>query len=920
MAMTAGRTAAGIIAVAAGVLLAWWLVAAPAGADEADVQFTVDNAMDIGFEPEKYDCIEAPNDPQIACTLPVALEQIPDVADPFDSVEIIIDIDPPSTISLGANHDTLETGHAGSITVRGASDGDRQTIEGSANGGRIFAGPQVSRLTLENLELRGGDAGSEDGGAVLTQGGNIEVVNSALVDNRAERGGAIWTGQATVTITGSELRDNTASQAGGAVWVTMLSDVVVEDGSVLADNHASNVGGAIHLVGSSATVTDSVLEGNSTATAVIGTAGGAIGGEAWQDQQDSIPSSAEIARSELRDNASFSGGALAVDAVEITDDTTLDGNTASGTGGAVRVGEGGGEITDSTVTNNSAGGAGGAVYATTADIEITRSMLSGNEAAVSGGAVNNTSGDTVLRDSVLTDNVAGETGGAVRVTGPVGAPAGALEITGSTLAGNDAQSGGGGAVFAADGPVTVTTSTVTGNSATGNGGGLHLSTGDDDVVVTAATIADNTADGDGSQLAAQRTVSVERSALAGDGEPVCDLTGQGAIDSQDHNLASDASCQLDQADDQVAVEPLLGALDDGGAEMPVRVPEEGSPLVDAGGDGCDGETDQRGTERPQGEACDIGAVEWVPTSVARVSGDDRVETGVALAEQAFPNGADTVVLATGNAPPDSLSAAPLASAVEGPLLLTRGQSLEASVGQALAGLGADEVIIVGGTMAVPQGVESDLLAQGLDVERVFGADRYETAAEVAAEIDDRVGLPDRALVAASDPGDDSVGWPDALAAGSYAGIDHTPILLTATGALPGPTAAAVDGVGEVEIVGGTAVVSASVEASIDVQAGAVDRLAGSNRWETAVEVADAAVAAGVDPEPVWVATGWNWPDGLAAGAAAAAEEGVLVLVDGDDLDNSPQTRDWIAAAAPNEIRVAGGPVAVSDAVLADLEP
>lgn len=57
------------------------------------------------------------------------------------------------------------------------------------------------------------------------------------------------------------------------------------------------------------------------------------------------------------------------------------------------------------------------------------------------------------------------------------------------------------------------------------------------------------------------------------------------------------------------VDPLLGPLQDNGGPTRTQLPGAGSPLIDAAvGPGCIA-TDQRGVERPQGDGCDIGAVE-----------------------------------------------------------------------------------------------------------------------------------------------------------------------------------------------------------------------------------------------------------------------------------------------------------------------
>lgn len=57
---------------------------------------------------------------------------------------------------------------------------------------------------------------------------------------------------------------------------------------------------------------------------------------------------------------------------------------------------------------------------------------------------------------------------------------------------------------------------------------------------------------------------------------------------------------------------LLGALGDNGGPTPTFLPQAGSPLIGAASTAECLAADQRGVARPQGAACDIGAVEVVP--------------------------------------------------------------------------------------------------------------------------------------------------------------------------------------------------------------------------------------------------------------------------------------------------------------------
>ena len=89
------------------------------------------------------------------------------------------------------------------------------------------------------------------------------------------------------------------------------------------------------------------------------------------------------------------------------------------------------------------------------------------------------------------------------------------------------------------------------------------------------------------------------------------------------------------------------------------------------------------------------------------------------------------------------------------------------------------------------------------------------------------------------------------------------------------------------------------------------RIAGPDRFATAAAVADRAMAFGTTSHTVWVATGRNWPDALAAGPAAAATGGVLLLADGPA--DAGAAGAWLTAHAPvARLVLVGGPDALPE--------
>lgn len=286
----------------------------------------------------------------------------------------------------------------------------------------------------------------------------------------------------------------------------------------------------------------------------------------------------------------------------------------------------------------------------------------------------------------------------------------------------------------------------------------------------------------------------------------------------------------------------------------------------------------------------------------RLAGSDRVATAVAVSEAVFEQ-ADTVLLARADDPADALAGAPLAAHLGGPLLLTPPGGVPVAVRAELDRLRTRTVILLGGTDALPAALATQVGDR--EVRRLAGRSRVETAARIAAE------LPPSEVAYVAGVGGDV----DALAAAAAASSLGRPVLLvgsTDAGDVTGTLDAL--GVTHVLVVGGERVVPASVAAAMVSDDRTVSRLAGATRYDTAAAIATDAVAAGADPGHVWLATGRNLPDSLAAGPAAAAAGGVLLLVDGQAPWTTRATDDLLSRFDPGRVTVLGGTSAVTDDV------
>ena len=433
------------------------------------------------------------------------------------------------------------------VTENLTINGNGTTISG-ANAFRVFDLGAVT-VNMSNLKIANANvSGSSFGGAISMSDGNLTLTNIFFSNDRAISGGAIYEAKGTLTVTNSNFSGNIAGTGGDGGAIFNGSGSLSVSDSAFNNNSAVNGGGAIAAT-SGTTIINSSFSGNSAPL------GGAI---------ENTSANLTVGNSVFNNNsASFGGGAIAAF-----------GST---------------NIFNSTFSNNKAPGAqafGGAVYfqSTSGALTITESTLFNNSSAFDGGAVYILDGLVTLRNLTISGNSARNNGGGIFITETIQTPTTA-NLNNVTITINLADSdndgiGDGGGIFRVGGTAQVQNSIIAGNYDTpGNSGGGSIN-------------------------------------------PDC----SGAFSSQGHNLIGrndGCSGYTNGANsDKVGsgaslINPLLAALANNGGTTQTHALIPGSPAIDAGnplppgggGFNCAG-TDQRGVIRPQGAACDIGAVEY----------------------------------------------------------------------------------------------------------------------------------------------------------------------------------------------------------------------------------------------------------------------------------------------------------------------
>jgi CSLREA domain-containing protein len=196
---------------------------------------------------------------------------------------------------------------------------------------------------------------------------------------------------------------------------------------------------------------------------------------------------------------------------------------------------------------------------------------------------------------------------------------GTLNLGQSEISANDAASGSG---MYNPGTATLTNVTVSGNTNFGNPG-LGITTGISGLThLSFATIANNSSATLGIELEflgrAGFGFQVQNSIVAGGGGGAQNCTR--GVQSLGDNIDNGSTCAFAAIGDMSSTNPLIGPLQFNGGLTKTHNLLGGSPAIDAATSGCPGAfTDQRDVARPQGPACDIGAVEVIGLSISDAS-------------------------------------------------------------------------------------------------------------------------------------------------------------------------------------------------------------------------------------------------------------------------------------------------------------
>lgn len=307
----------------------------------------------------------------------------------------------------------------------------------------------------------------------------------------------------------------------------------------------------------------------------------------------------------------------------------------------------------------------------------------------------------------------------------------------------------------------------------------------------------------------------------------------------------------------------------------------------------------------------IGVAEE-PTTVGltRLSGVNRTLTSIAVSKEVYKNGANTVVLAGYEGSADALTGTLLVATEDAPLLVLARTGVTNELKTEIKRLGAKKAYILGGNVAIPKPVETNLKSLGLDVERIKGESRYETAAKIAKGAKNTKNV---FLALGRTTGNDALA--DALIIGAVSAKEGIPVLLTKTNEIPMETKKALKDlqIKDITIIGGSRAVSMAVKTELETMDIKVNRIYGNNRYETSTIIANKYFG---DSKNLIIANGRIDFDALVGGYLGAKKDAPILLTKSNKL--SDETKAYIKKY-PKRSYILGGDTAITKSVFTEID-
>lgn len=302
--------------------------------------------------------------------------------------------------------------------------------------------------------------------------------------------------------------------------------------------------------------------------------------------------------------------------------------------------------------------------------------------------------------------------------------------------------------------------------------------------------------------------------------------------------------------------------------------------------------------------------------VSRISGANRYETSVNIANSFSSDKLENVIIASGDDFPDALTGSVLSKKINAPILLV-GKDISSSrdsinfIKNKLDWGGT--IYILGGKSSVSKNFDSYFNSLGYSsIKRLGGRNRFDTNFTITRYLMTEKGTP---VVMVN-----AFGFADALSVSSIAASKGYPIIIADSFKLADETKQTLQNIepSKIFIVGGESSITGNIVSQLkevvpSLNDSSIIRIAGIDRYDTSLNVckyfnqtSDTAV----------IVNGENFPDALSASALAAKNNAPIILTDGVDISDQKQYLDGCNC---EKVILIGGIGAVSEDVQNVLE-
>ncbi|EQB3098743.1 cell wall-binding repeat-containing protein [Clostridium botulinum] len=306
-----------------------------------------------------------------------------------------------------------------------------------------------------------------------------------------------------------------------------------------------------------------------------------------------------------------------------------------------------------------------------------------------------------------------------------------------------------------------------------------------------------------------------------------------------------------------------------------------------------------------------GNVKAAPGDVNKMPGKDRYETAANVATANWKEGAENVIIASGEGYADSLSASVLAKKLNAPIILTQSEELHKSAKEALKTLKAKNLHVIGGNASVSQSIRDDLKKEGYALTQLGGKTRFETNLAIANYLVEKYNVKADEILVVN--GKD--GFSDALSAASVSAAKGQILLIV--GKDPSTADLAAKFIEEhnskVTVIGTEKVIPKTVYDKL----GAKERvIGGANRFETNLNIMKH-FKLNTDKLYVANATGDGYADALVASALAGRTGSQLILTHTKDSQETKNAIDYIKSIKNDktEVGLVGGNSVIPEEVV-----